>query len=91
MASFIVSAVIDGDTFVVQGGWTWSGQRGDRIRPTGYDAPETGTRGGAEATAKLKRLILHKSVTLGTGYKVDRGRLVCDVYLNGKPLSAYFS
>ncbi len=90
MASFVVAAVVDGDTFVVDGGWTWDSQRGDRVRPTGYDAPETGTYGASTAKQKLQRLVLNKVIEIKRAYKVDRGRLVADVYLDGVLLSAYF-
>lgn len=42
------------------------------------------------AKNKLERLISGRQVELGSAYKVDRGRLVCDVYLNGKNLADYF-
>ena len=91
MAQFTVSTVIDGDTFEVSGGWQWKGQSGTRVRPTGYDAAELRARGGQSAKDKLRRLVLGKQVELGTAYRVDRGRLVCDVYFQGKNLASYFS
>ena len=90
MAFFKVSAIIDGDTFEVSGGWEWNGQTGTRIRPTGYDAAELRAYGGQSAKDRLQRLILGKQVNLGSAYRVDRGRLVCDVYFNGKNLADYF-
>ena len=90
MSSFKVVSVIDGDTFDVNPNWNWSGKKGNRIRPTGYDAPELYKPGGLAAKEKLRRLILGKQVDLKTAYKVDRGRLVCDVYLDGKNLADYF-
>lgn len=90
MATFTVSAVVDGDTFDVKPGWKWQGQTGTRVRPTGYDAPELRNRDGAAAKAALEWRILGKTVELGTGHRVDRGRLVCEVYVNGKNLAEYF-
>jgi endonuclease YncB( thermonuclease family) len=90
MATFKVTSIVDGDTFDVSPGWSWRGESGSRVRPTGYDAPEIYASGGDTAKAKLERLVLGKQVELGTAYKVDRGRLVCDVYLNGKNLADYF-
>jgi len=90
MAQFRVSAVIDGDTFEVSGGWNWNGQTGTRVRPTGFDAPEISAYGGQAAKEKLARLILGQQVELGTAHRVDRGRLVCDVYFRGKYLAEYF-
>lgn len=90
MAGFKVTAVIDGDTFDVNPGWSWKGQTGTRIRPAGYDAPEMSTLAGQPAKIKLTNLLLGQVVGLGDAYRVDRGRLVCEVYLNGKNLMAYF-
>ena len=90
MPHFTVSIVLDGDTFEVVGGWRWNGQAGTRVRPTGYDAPEIHTIAGAHAKAKLTNLILGQVVDLTTAYTVDRGRLVCDVYYNGRNLADYF-
>ncbi|MGE3976981.1 MAG: thermonuclease family protein [Nitrospira sp.] len=91
MALFTVKQIIDGDTFEVNPGWKWQQQTGERVRPTGYDAPEMNTMAGQMAKDKLARLILGKQIELGSAYRVDRGRLVCDVYFNGKKLEEYFS
>jgi len=87
---FTVTAIIDGDTFEVSPNWKWQGHTGNRIRPAGYDAPEVGQFGGASATDKLARLILHKQVELGTAHRVDRGRLVCEVFFQGRNLAHFF-
>ncbi len=91
MATFTVSAIIDGDTFEVSGGWKWDDKTGTRIRPTGYDAPELNTQAGLQAKAKLSKLILGKQVELGSVKTIDRGRLVCDVFFNGHNLADYFA
>ena len=90
MATFRVTSVIDGDTFDVSPQWQWQGHTGSRVRPTGFDAPEIHASGGLAAKSKLQRLILGKQVELGTAYRVDRGRLVCDVYLNGRNIADQF-
>ena len=90
MALFKVISIIDGDTFEVSPQWKWNGQIGTRVRPTGYDAPELHTYGGQAAKEKLSRLIFGGKVDLRKAYKVDRGRLVCDVYYKGKYLADYF-
>lgn len=69
----------------------WNGETGTRVRPTGYDAPELHAYGGQVAKDKLERLILGKQVDLRTAHRVDRGRLVCDVFLQGRNLADYFS
>jgi len=90
MVLFRVVNVVDGDTFDVAS-WTWEGQTGCRVRPTGYDAPELPSSAGQAAKRKLTELVLGREVELRQAYRVDRGRLVCDVYFNGVYLAHYFS
>ena len=91
MADFIVSEIIDGDTFKVKNGWKWSEKKGDTVRPTGYDTPEKGELGYEQAKQKLKDLILGNTVDIKSAKIVDQwGRLVTDVYYNGKNLADYF-
>ncbi len=88
--SFKVTEVIDGDTFKVTPNWEWKGQSGDTVRPNGYDTPEKGERGYDQATTKLNNLILGKEVELKNPITFTYGRLLCDVYINGKNLKDYF-
>lgn len=90
MSLFTVTSIIDGDTFEVNPQWKWNGQTGTRIRPTGYHAPELHAYEGQQAKDKLARLILNKEVELGSARTIDRGRVVCDVYYQGKYLAEYF-
>ncbi len=90
MAEFSVVEIIDGDTFEVSPLWQWSGQTGSHVRPTGYDAPEMNTLGGQAAKNRLRNLILGEKVILGSAYRIDRGRLVCDTYFKGRNLADYF-
>ena len=90
MHTFQVVRVVDGDTFDVTPSWNWHGNTGNRVRPDGYDAAEVGATGGAVAMAKLSSLILGRSVQLGEAHTLDRGRLVCEVYLDGRNLAEYF-
>lgn len=90
MAMFRVVNIVDGDTFDVSS-WKWKGQTGTRVRPTGYDAPELSSPQGQAAKRKLTNLILGKDVELRQAHRIDRGRLVCDVYYNGVYLAHYFS
>lgn len=92
MSEFTVNEVIDGDTFKVLGGWGWNGKKGDTVRPTGYNTPEVGEMGYEEAKRKLTNLILWKKVDIRNVNTIDvYGRLVADVYYNGKNLADYFS
>ncbi len=90
MSVFTVTAIIDGDTFEVTPRWKWNGDTGTRVRPTGYDATELHAYGGQAAKNKLSNLILGEEVDLRTAHKIDRGRLVCDVYYQGRNLADYF-
>ncbi len=90
LQGFWVAAVVDGDTFDVSPSWRWNGQTGHRVRAAGYDAPELHEPGGQAAKAKLERLTLGRSVELRQAHRIDRGRLVADVYLNGRNLADYF-
>jgi len=90
MPVFTVTKIIDGDTFEVSPQWKWSGQTGTRVRPAGYDAPELPSGKGNKAKAELTVLIEDEQVELREAYKVDHGRLVCDVFFQGKNLTDYF-
>jgi endonuclease YncB( thermonuclease family) len=90
MQTSAVTQIMDGDTFGVSPKWTWNNQTGDRVRPTGYDAPEVGTPGATGATERLRQLLLGKQVELRNAVAVDRGRLVCDVVVGGRNLKDYF-
>jgi len=89
MAQLSVVDVIDGDTFVVSPQWNRQGHSGGHVRRTGYDAPDY-EPGRSTAKRKLANFVLNKQVDLRTAYRVDRGRLVCDVYFQGKNLADYF-
>ncbi|MFH1863837.1 MAG: hypothetical protein ABIJ85_02940 [bacterium] len=71
MADFIVSEIIDGDTFKVKNGWKWNKKKGDTVRPTGYDTPERGEPGYEQAKQKLKNLILGKTVDIRSAKVMD--------------------
>ena len=90
MPAFTVTSIIDGDTFEVTPQWKWNGETGTRVRPAGYDAPELHAYGGQTAKGKLSRLIHGEQVELRIGHKVDRGRLVCEVYFRNTKLADYF-
>lgn len=87
---FKVKEVIDGDTFKVTPNWEWSGKTGDTIRPNGYNTPEKGEAGYEQAKTKLKNLIDGKEVEIKNAITFTYGRLLCDVYFNGKNLKDYF-
>lgn len=86
-----VIKIIDGDTFQVSPDWKWGFKFGDRVRPTGYDTPERGQAGFEEASLKLKKLILGKKVRLLNPIKLTYGRLLCQVYFQGRNLADFFA
>ena len=91
MSEFTVVNVVDGDSFDVSPNWKWGGETGSRVRPTGFDAAEIGSRGGQSAKERLTRLVLNQTVDLKKAYHIDRGRLVCDVFFRGRNLASYFT
>ena len=92
MAEFTVTEVIDGDTFRVKPPWEWKNKTGDIVRPTGYNTPEEGEPGYEEAKRRLIDLILNKKVEVTNPKAIDKyGRLVADVYYNGKKSCRLFS
>ena len=88
--SYKVTEVIDGDTFKVTPSWKWNGKSGHTVRARGYDTPERGEPGYRKAKTKLKNLIEGEKVDLKNAIKITYGRLLCDVYYNGKNLKKYF-
>lgn len=90
MQTFKVTGIVDGDTFDVEPNWSFYGSSGSRVRPAGYDAPELGVLYGEAARIWLNNLLLNKTVQVGTMYRVDRGRLVCDVFLHGRNLAEHY-
>lgn len=82
----LVIRVIDGDTFQIAGYWNFQGSTGDRVRIALFDAPELHTSAGERAKEKLERLILQKRVELRNYRSLSYGRLVCDVFLDGKDI-----
>lgn len=88
--AFKVIEIIDGDTFKVSPNWKWNNETGDTIRPNGYNTPEKGEAGFEQAKQKLSRLINGKEVELKNAITLTYGRLLCDVYIDGKNLKDYF-
>ncbi|MCQ1536095.1 thermonuclease family protein [Methanosarcina sp. KYL-1] len=77
-----VTRVIDGDTFEVK---TKIGDT-NRVRITGYNAPELNERGGKRATKKLKDLIEGETVSLVPKAR-SYGRVVADVRIGRRKVS----
>lgn len=90
METFTVVAVIDGNTFDVSPQRELKDKTGNRVQVTGYSAPKSG-RGAIAAEQNLSILIRNKKVELGSPRGVERGRLVCEVYFQGRNLADYFS
>jgi len=73
----MVTKVIDGDTFLIEGG--------QKVRMLGIDADERGYPCYNEAKVALEQMILNKRVLLepGTDNKDKYGRLLRWVWING--------
>lgn len=82
--------VIDGDTFKITPKWKAFNKTGSFIRPTGYNTPERGKVGFIETRSKATKLLLNKKIEIKNPIKMDRARLLCDVYFKGKELRYYF-
>ncbi len=90
MSRFKVTDIVDPGTFIVSPSWNWQGDVGQRIRVTGYNCPGCDSPIYKSALRRLKNLIKGKHVELRHAYRVEKERLVCDVYLNGINLADYF-
>lgn len=82
-----VHQVIDGDTVGVLINWaslfnSRVYNRIERVRLSGYDAPEKGTLSRSLAGAYLRKALLGQSVRLTVHARDPYGRLVCDVTPN---------
>lgn len=72
-----VTRVVDGDTLWLK---TAADAEPVVVRIEGIDAPESCQPGGAEATARLVELVLHRSVTVKPSAHDDWGRTVGKVF-----------
>ena len=54
--------------------------RPGRVRPMGFNDAELGSRDGQSAKEQLACLVLNQRGNLRETYRVDRGRLICDVF-----------
>jgi hypothetical protein len=90
MSRFKVTEILDPGTIVVSPTWKWQEDVGMSIRPTGYVCPNCPSPAYESAMKRLKNLIYGKSIELRKAYRVDQGKLVCDVFINGINLSDFF-
>jgi endonuclease YncB( thermonuclease family) len=90
MALFKVLEIIDGDTIKVSPKWIFEGQEGDIVKIFGYTTPPEILQ--ANATLKLRNLLLNKSVELKDARKFtpESAALLCMVFLNGVSVAKYF-
>lgn len=79
-----VTRVIDGDTFLTK-------SRKHAVRLANVDAPEKGSKGGAKAAQKLKKLIQGKQVEVETVARDKYGRAVARVKVSGKSVNSVMS
>ena len=91
---FLVTSVIDGDTFDVKPCWrvkykTGNRRTGNRVRIANVDAPELGTCGGRTAKKALEELIDGKTVHLKPKAVDKYDRLVAEVSHNGVDIALF--
>lgn len=84
--AFRVVHVIDGDTFEVRPHWVWNGHSGGKVQIANYNPPALHAPGGPGAREALTRRIQGNKIELGATEGIHHGRLVCEVYMNDKPL-----
>lgn len=75
-----VTRVIDGDTFKTN-------RRKHAVRLANVDAPETGQRGGPNATRQLRGLIGGRDVTVDTQARDKYGRAVARVQIGSRSVN----
>ncbi len=75
-----VTKIIDGDTFQTK-------SRVHSVRLANVDAPERGTKGGATATAALRKMIGGQQVTVDTVASDKYGRAVANVKVGAKSVN----
>ena len=90
MSAFRVTSIIYEDTLEASSDWKWNGETGTRFRPADYNARELHTTKGQKSKDALSKLINGQQVELRTAYKVDRGRLVCEVFIGSRNLAEFF-
>lgn len=90
MSAFRVTSIIYEDTLEASSDWKWNGETGTRVRPAGYNARGLHTTKGQKSKDALSKLINGQQVELRTAYKVDRGRLVCEVFVGSRNLAEFF-
>ena len=85
MEVFLVTKVVDGDTFEVMPDWQYGETKtGNRVRIADYDAPELNSSGGKVAKRELGKLLDDQFVELDSEAIDVYGRLVANVYLDGQ-------
>ena len=84
MGLFLVTKVVDGDTFKVTPNWKYGTKIGNRVRIASYDAPELNSSAGKVAKRELRALLDDQSVELESEAIDKYGRLVANVYLDGE-------
>ena len=90
MSAFRVTSIIYENTLEASSDWKWNGETGTRVRPVGYNTRGLHTTKGQKSKDALSKLINGQQVELRTAYKVDRGRLVCEVFIGGRNLAEFF-
>jgi hypothetical protein len=88
---FVISEVLDANTFKVSPIWMWEYHKGDMVKAHGYISPQTGKPDYQKALIKSKNLLQDKEVELTNPRRLTaQDQLLCDVYVEGKNLADFF-
>jgi hypothetical protein len=87
---FKVTKIFNGDTFEISPALKRIDRDESIVRAMGYNAPNNGENGFEEAKNKLYALVFGKEVKIDYPIEYFFGRLLCEVYFNGKNLADYF-
>ena len=89
--AFQVTSIIDGNTFTVSPRWKWKNIKGDIVKASGYEIPAGGKPGHKNSKGRLSTLVLGKTVVLKKVEECKYGCLFCNVYVEGKNLTSFFT
>lgn len=89
--AFQVKSILDGNTFTVSPRWEWRHIKGDIVTANGFPNLIGDKVGFLNSKKKLSKLILGKNVQLKKVNQCKYGCIFCDVYIDGKNISTFFT
>ncbi|MFH1653721.1 MAG: hypothetical protein ABIE74_06660 [Pseudomonadota bacterium] len=80
---FMVTKIIDEDTFEVTPEWKWKWHSGKRVKLKDLQMGIQSESGYKNSISKLAKMILGRCVILQNAVNIKRGRLLCEAFYNG--------